>query len=567
MKKEGEMGDLGRLNMLELKGNIVDVTKNRIYPGKIIVQDGKIKQIKEIDECLSTYLLPGFIDGHIHIDSSMLCPQRFAEVVVPHGTTSVVSDIHEIANVMGLSGIEYMIKDASKVPLNIFFTAPSCVPATTFETTGAELSVKEIKSLLARTKIVALGEMMNVPGVLNKSEDVMAKIEAAKKAGKPIDGHAPLLSGSDLQKYVNAGISTDHECTNLKEAREKAKLGMNIMIREGSASKDLEALAPLASEFDNCMLVTDDKDPKDLLKGHLNTTLAKAVKLGIDPIRAVAMVTINPARHYSLERGVLDINMPADIVEVNNLKEFKVLKVYIKGKQAAKEGQVEFEIVPVGMEGSIKVPLRTADDFNVLLSSTKDSDYLNVRVIEIVPENIITRERIEPMTPVKGRLQSEPDRDILKLAVVNRYKPQDVAKGFIKGLGMKMGAVASSVAHDSHNIIVAGVSDSACAKAVNTVIANQGGFAVVDDKSNVIGELELPIGGLMCIKKANEVVDRLQVLQNGIKQLGCELTSPLSTLSFMSLQVIPELKLGDKGLFDGRSFQFVELIEDSSKLK
>lgn len=497
--------------MLELKGNIVDVLEDRIYTGIIRVQKGKITYIKETNESCNTYLLPGFIDGHIHIDSSMLCPQRFAEVVVPHGTTSVVSDPHEIANVMGLSGIEYMIKDAGKVPLNVYFTAPSCVPSTLFETTGAVLGVKEIEALLARPEIVALGEMMNVLGVIKESEDVMAKIEAAKKAGKPIDGHAPLLSGTDLQKYINAGISTDHECTNLEEAREKAKLGMKIMIREGSASKDLEALAPLAKEFDNCMLVSDDKDPKELQEGHLNTTVAKAVKLGIDPIRAVAMATINPAGHYNLKRGVLDINMPADIVEVNNLNEFKVLSVYIEGNLTAKAGRIEFEPAPMGMTSSITIPQRTTEDFNVLLSSSKDSDCLNVRVIEIIPDNIITRERIEPMIPVNGILQAEPDRDILKLAVVNRYRPQEVSKGFIKGLGMKKGAIASSVAHDSHNIIVAGVTDSACAKAVNTVIANQGGFAVVNDRSMIIGELELPIGGLMCTKQAKEVVEVVDI--------------------------------------------------------
>lgn len=553
--------------MLELEGNIVDVSENRIYPCKIRVQNRKIIHIKETDDSFNTYLLPGLIDGHIHIDSSMLCPQRFAEAVIPHGTTSVVTDPHEIANVMGLSGIEYMIEDAGNVPLNVYFTAPSCVPATPFETTGAILGVKEIESLLARPEIVALGEMMNVPGVINEEEDVLAKIHAAKKVDKPVDGHAPLLSGSDLQKYINAGISTDHECTNLKEAREKAKLGMKIMLREGSASKDLEALAPLVKEFDNCMLVSDDKDPKELQEGHLNTTLAKAVRLGIDPIRAVAMVTINPARHYNLERGVLDEDMPADIVEVNNLKEFKVMRVYIDGRLAAKAGRIEFEPVPVEVPSSINIPQRTADDFNIILSSSKDSGDLKVRVIEIVPDNVITRERIEPMTPVNGILQAEPDRDILKLAVVNRYQPQDVSKGFIKGLGMKKGAIASSVAHDSHNIIVAGASDTACAKAVNTVIANQGGFAVVDDSSAVMGELELPIGGLMSTKQAKEVAQRLQVLHEKIKELGCELVSPLSTLSFMSLQVIPELKLGDRGLFDGRAFRFVELIEDIPKPK
>jgi adenine deaminase len=549
--------------MRELEGNIVDVHEYRIYAGKIRIQNGRITNIEEIDGSCKTYLLPGFIDGHIHIDSSMLCPQRFAEAVIPHGTTAVVSDPHEIANVKGLSGIEYMIKDAGKVPLNVYFTAPSCVPATPFQTTGAVLGVMDIGILLARQEIVALGEMMNVQGVINREEEVMAKIEAAKRAGKPIDGHAPLLSGTDLQDYISAGISTDHECTSFEEAREKAELGMEIMIREGSASNDLEALAPLAEEYDNCMLVSDDKDPKDLQEGHLDTTLAKAVSLGIDPIKAVSMVTINPAMHYNLERGRLEINMPADIVEVNNLREFKVRRVFIDGKVVADVDGITFEPVPGGLMSSIIVPQRTPEEFNI--PSGKVSGDLNVRVIEIIPGNIITRETIEPMVPVKGILQADPARDILKLAVVNRYRFQDVSKGFIKGLGMKRGAVASSVAHDSHNIIVAGATDVACAKAVNIVIANQGGFAVVDDETTMMGELKLPIGGLMSTKKAAEVAHGLNILNEKIEDLGCELPNPLSTLSFMSLEVIPELKLTEKGLFDGRLFRFVELIEEDIK--
>lgn len=553
--------------MLELIGNIVDVLTNCIYAGKIYVQDGKIKHIKKIDKRCNTYLLPGFIDGHIHIESSMLCPQRFAEIVVPHGTTAVVSDPHEIANVMGLFGIEYMIKDAGNVPMNVYFSAPSCVPTTHFETAGAVLDVKEIESLLARPEIVALGEIMNVSDVINKSKDVMAKIDAAKKAGKPVDGHAPLLSGIDLQKYISAGISTDHECTNLKEAREKAKLGMKIMLRDGSVSKNLEALAPLANEFDNCMLVSDDKHPEELREGHLNMTLAKAVRLGINPIRAVAMVTINPSRHYKLGRGVIDIDMPADIVEVNNLEEFKVMRVYINGRLAAKTGRVEFEALPLRTTSSITVPMRTVDDFKVVLPEGTDLDDLSVRVIEILPNNILTRERIESMTPVNGTIPAEPDKDILKLAVVNRYQHSDVSIGFVKGLGLKKGAIASSLAHDSHNIIVAGAFDVACAKAVNTVIANQGGFAVVDGHCNLIGELKLPIAGLMCTKQAREVVEKLHILHEKINELGSELTSPFMTLSFMTLLVVPELKISDKGLFDGRAFRFVELIEKSEKVK
>ncbi|UCH89584.1 MAG: adenine deaminase, partial [Thermoplasmata archaeon] len=339
--------------VLELEGNIVDVAAKRTFPGRLVTGNGIIKSIEETNKDYSTYLAPGFIDAHIHIESSMLCPSRFAEAVVSHGTTSVVADPHEIANVMGLAGIDYMIKDTEAVPLKVYFTAPSCVPATPFETSGAVLGVSEIESLLARPEVVALGEMMNFPGVINEVPEVMAKLEAAKRAGKPIDGHAPMLSGSDLEKYVAAGISTDHECVSLEEAREKAKLGMKIMLREGSATKNLAELAPLANEYDNCFIVSDDKHPEDLREGHLNSTLAKAVQLGIDPLKAVAMVTVNPAEHYKLDRGILAVGKPADIVELDSLESFSVRNVYIAGELSVEHGKPRFEVKPEPAAGAI----------------------------------------------------------------------------------------------------------------------------------------------------------------------------------------------------------------------
>lgn len=539
---------------------------NRTFPGKIGVEDGKIKNIEETDKDYKTYLAPGFIDAHIHIESSMLCPSRFAEAVIPHGTTAVVADPHEIANVMGLAGIEYMIRDAGSVPLNVFFSAPSCVPATPFETAGAVLDAKDIEALLARPEVVALGEMMNFPGVVAEVPQVIAKLDAAKRAGKPIDGHAPMLSGSDLEKYVNAGISTDHECITLEEAREKAGLGMKIMLREGSASKNLQALAPLANEYDGCFLVSDDKHPEELREGHLNTTLVKAVALGIDPLNAVSMVTIKPAEHYKLNRGVLEAGMPADIVECDNLEDFKIHRVFIAGVLTAEQGKVTFTADPEVSANTINVPHKTANDFRIMIpcgslpDTNECSSEVRVRVIEIVPDNIITKERIESITPVNGAAEVDVDRDILKLAVVNRYSSAEAAKGFIYGFGLKKGAVAVSVAHDSHNIIAVGANDSALAKAVNTVITNQGGFAVVDDANDEIRDLKLPVAGLMSTGRAEIVAEQLKNLQSKITELGSTLKSPFLTLSFMSLLVIPELKLSDKGLFDGRTFQFVDIV-------
>lgn len=553
--------------MVELEGNIINVKTNSITSGRIVVEDGLIKSIEENGKNYSNYLAPGFIDAHIHIESSMLCPSRFAEAVIPHGTTSVITDPHEIANVMGLAGIDYMIKDAERVPLNVYFTAPSCVPATPFETAGAVLGAEEIKVLLARPEVVALGEMMNFPGVVNDDEEVMAKLDAAKQAGKPIDGHAPMLSGADLKKYIDAGISTDHECTTLEEAHEKAKLGMRIMLREGSASKNMGALAPIAKEFDNCLLVSDDKHPEDLRTGHVDEILRKAVEYGIDPLRAVAMVTRNPGEHYRLGRGLLEQGLPADIIEFNNLRDFKVSRVYIGGKLWSENGANNFETMPIQTASTITVSTKKSEDFKIISplgdqsGTGKKIGNIKVRVIEIVPDSIITKELIESITPVKDALVPEPGRDILKLSVVNRYHDAEISSCFISGFGLKEGAVAASVAHDSHNIIAVGADDSALARAVNTVIGNQGGFVVTNATGKELMELKLPVAGLMSTEHYESVADKLKELQAAVSSMGSELTSPFLTLSFMALLVIPELKLSDKGLFDGRSFQFVDIIE------
>jgi adenine deaminase len=558
-----------------LEGNIVDAKAVRTFPGTLGIEDGIIQFIEESDKNYSNYIAPGFIDGHIHIESSMLCPSRFAEAVVRHGTTSVVTDPHEIANVMGLSGIDYMRADAEHVPLQVFFTAPSCVPATPFETSGAVLGVEDIETLLARPEVVALGEMMNFPGVINEVPEVIAKLEAAKRAGKPIDGHAPMVTGADLEKYVGSGISTDHECTTVEEAREKAELGMKIMLREGSASRNLEALAPITSEFDNCFIVSDDKHPEDLLEGHLNSTLRKAVKLGIDPIKAIAMVTYNPAEHYGLGRGILAKGMPADIVELDNLADFNIKRVFISGELVAIGGLNSFDARPLQTTSTITVPRRRSEEFVVKIpgeQSGADSNLkaeYRVRVIEIVPDNIITKEAVETVVSKGDVIESDIERDILKVAVVNRYEAAEPAVGFIKGMGLKSGAMASSVAHDSHNIIAVGTDNSSISTAVNRVIANSGGLAVVsgseDGEEKEITSLQLPVAGLMSTDPVKSVINLLKYLQIKLEELGSKPASPFLTLSFMALLVIPELKLGDKGLFDGRTFQFVDLIYNKEK--
>lgn len=538
-----------------LKGNLLNIFTEEIYPAEVEIQDGKIKCIREINGEFKNYILPGFIDSHIHVESSMLTPSRFAEAVVPHGTTAVVADPHEIANVLGITGINYMMRDASTVPLRFFSTAPSCVPATPFETSGAVLGPVEIDELLRMDDMVALGEMMNFPGVIGEDPTVMEKIKLAHKHFKPVDGHAPLLSGADLCKYIAAGISTDHECSRLEEAREKKKLGMKIMIREGSSARNLEELWSVGGDF----LVSDDRHPGDLLEGHLDQTLQKAVQLGIDPVEAIRMVTVNPASHYQLDTGVISPGKRADMVLVDDLEKFKVKKVLINGELVAQEGKVLFKVQPTPIENTFQLSDTKPSDFEIYANISNATNKAKVRVIKVIKGQLLTEESEAALKIENNILKPDLGGDILKIAVVERYGSNNIFNAFVNGFGLKEGAIASSVAHDSHNIIVVGTNSQDMAVAVNTLKKNRGGLVAVRDDE--VHSLKLPIAGLMSTMNARDVSDQLTQLHEVVEDMGSNLTSPFMTMSFMALLVIPKLKISDKGLFDVESFQFVDVLK------
>lgn len=554
---------------MRVKGNLLNVFTEEIYPAEVEVQDGIIKCVKPVKEDLNNLILPGFIDAHIHIESSMLTPSRFAEAVVPHGTTSVVSDPHEIANVMGLEGIEYMINDAATVPLKIFFTAPSCVPATPFETSGSIIGPEEIERLLKRDEIVALGEMMNFPGVLNKDLAVMKKIAAAKRVGKPVDGHAPLLSGEELCKYVSAGISTEHECSNVTEALEKKSLGMKIMLREGSSARNLKDLASVSGDF----IVSDDKHPEDLLTGHVNEMLKKAIDYGIDPIKALKMVTVNPAEHYNLKTGSLTPGKAADIVLVDDIEKLNIKKVLINGNLVSENGKPLFNVQTCKIKNTFNLNPKEPSDFDITLSqlskcsNTKANKIFNetpdrtctVRVIEAVEGQLLTLESEARLRVENGILKPDILKDVLKIAVVERYGHHRISNAFVHGFGLKEGAIASSVAHDSHNIVVVGTESQDMAHTVNSILKHGGGLAAAV-RGNCT-TLKLPVAGLMSTETASEVSSGLSSLQNLVKAMGCEMKSPFMALSFMALLVIPHLKISDMGLFDADKFDFVDVVK------
>jgi len=535
-----------------IEGNLVDVKKEEIYPAKIVF-DKKILEIEKINRKCKNYILPGLIDAHIHIESSMLTPSRFAEIAVKHGTTAVITDPHEIANVLGLDGIKYMINDSKNSPLKIYFTAPSCVPATAFETSGSILDSKKIEDLMKMKEVVALGEVMNYPGVINEDKEILKKIRVAKKYKKPIDGHAPKLSGEDLKKYVSFGISTDHECTTYEEALEKAKLGMKIMIREGSSSKDMKNLIKIADGAE-CFFVSDDLHADDLLKGHINLLLKKAVSFGLDPIKAIKCVTLNPAEHYKIDTGFLEIGRSADLIEVCDLKNFSVKRVFIDGKLVSKNGKSLFKVKPKKMKNTIRSGIKTEKDFLIFSENKKE----NVRVIGVIDKSLITKNLSAELKVFDGKILCDLKNDILKIAVVERYGHNRVANGFIKGFSLKNGAIASSVAHDSHNIVVVGTNERYMKNCVNEIIKMNGGLIATDGKKFV--KVELPVAGLMSLKNAESVSKDVKRINNFVKKLGCELRSPFGTLSFMSLLVIPELKISDQGLFDVNDFKFVNVI-------
>ena len=563
---------------------ILDVVTDSIYPARIAIEDGIFKQVtpvtinEETSVDVPGIMLPGFIDSHIHIESSMITPAQFAKIAVRHGTTSVVCDPHEIANVLGIDGIEAMIENAKKVPFNFYFAAPSCVPATPFETSGATLDSSAIEYLLKKDEVVALAEMMNFPGVISGDEEVLRKLELARKYEKPIDGHAPLLSGKDLDKYLEQGISTDHECTNVVEAIEKKIKGMRIMVRDGSSAKNMECLFNMdegkkmvenserfsliyrdvfekklfSPVFD--FIVSDDKHPDELVKGHLNFSIKKAISLGIDPFKAISMVTINPAYHYALDAGIIVEGARADFIVVDSIYDFNVLKTYVGGECVFDGKNVLFDAPEMKSHNSINASKKTAADFDMHY----DGDECEVNVIECFDGNLLTRKATASLSVEDGIVQSDTSQDVLKIAVVERYGGNTVANAFIKGFGLKKGAMASSVAHDSHNIIVVGCDSEAMARAVNRVIDDGGGISVVCD--DFTDSLPLPIAGLMSNEDAFDVAGKWGELYEKTVDWGCTLKFPFMTMAFMALLVLPSIKISDKGLFDGDSFEFMNVI-------
>lgn len=536
-----------------IEGNIVDVVTGNIFPGRIFHERGVITRVEPASGPFSGHLLPGFLDAHIHIDSSLLCPSRFAEAVVPRGTTAVITDPHEIANVLGLPGISAMREDAASVPLRVFFTAPSCVPATPFETSGASIGAEDVEALLREPDIVALGEVMNYQGAIAGDPDMMAKIRAAVRAGKPIDGHSPMLTGEELRKYAGLGISTDHECTTSAEAIEKHALGMRILVREGSVAKNLAALTLFANDHDFC-LVSDDMFAPELIEGHLDRSLARAVSLGIDPLRAIRAVTIAPASHYGLPLGSLETGRLADIVKVRDLSGFFVEEVYIGGTLVAREGRPNFTARPEPAVKLFPISPRRSPDFSV----SAPGRTATVRVIDLIRDEILTGNIQATLPATGGRVNPDPERDILLVSVVNRYHDSPVANGFVRGFGLKSGAMASSIAHDAHNIIAVGADRESMAGAVNRVIRESGGLCFAAGQTSSL--LPLPIAGLMSTEPPGDVRNRLSLLHEKTRGAGCHLDQPFMTMSFLSLLVIPRLKIGDRGLFDVDAFRFVDPV-------
>ena len=540
------------MNDMNIEGQIVDILNRRIFSGEVIVENGKIISIVEKENSSKNYILPGFIDAHIHIESSMLVPSEFAKVAVLHGTVGTISDPHEIANVLGKEGVYYMIENGKKTPLKFHFGAPSCVPATSFETAGDVIDSEDIKELLASPDINYLAEMMNYPGVLFDDEEVMKKIAWAKHFNKPIDGHAPGLRGEPIKKYISAGISTDHECFTYDEAKEKLDLGMKVIVREGSAAKNFDALIDLLPEhYEQMMFCSDDKHPDDLLLGHINQLCARAVVKGFDIFKILQAACINPVKHYNMNVGLLNVNDNADFIVVEDLVNFKVLQTYIDGVLVANNGESFVKHVDFETPNNFNTSVKEISDF-VINSNSK-----TIRVIEALEGQLITNEIHHTSKIENDNLVSDTDNDILKMAVVNRYQDAAPAIAFIKNFGLKKGAIASSVAHDCHNIVVVGTSDEEICKAVNLLIESKGGVCAVNGDETKV--LPLPVAGIMSDKDCWETGKLYQEIDSMAKDLGSKLKAPFMTLSFMALLVIPDLKLSDKGLFSGNTFQFVDL--------
>ena len=541
------------MNKFSVSGNIVDVVNRRIFRGTALISNSKIISIEETAVDSDHYILPGLIDAHVHIESSMLIPSEFARLAVVHGTVASVSDPHEIANVLGIDGIRFMIKNGNKVPFKFYFGASSCVPATDFETSGATLGVKEMDDLLGMKEIRYMSEMMNFPGVLFGDPVVNEKIMIAKKYGKPIDGHAPGVKGDDARKYIEAGISTDHECFTMEEALDKIKYGMKILIREGSAAKNFEALVGLMEEHpDMVMFCSDDRHPNDLVAGHMNDLVKRAIQKGFDPIEVLRSCILNPVKHYNLEVGLLQEGDPADFIVVNDLEDFKILATYIEGEKVAEDGKTLLNTVEELTPNFFNTSLLKQEDIAVKAMAKK------IRVQKALDGQLITPGLIVDALEKDGMVLSDTQRDILKLVVVNRYKSVPPAVSFVNNFGFKKGAIASSVAHDSHNIIAVGTDDAEITRAINLIIKNRGGVSLVDGNEEYV--LPLPVAGLMSNIDGYEVAKNYDQIDHKAKELGSSLNAPYMTLSFMALLVIPELKLSDKGLFDGNTFSFTPLF-------
>jgi adenine deaminase len=539
--------------IVNISGQYVDIYRELIYPAEILVNRGKIIAVRKLEAAPSQFILPGFIDAHIHIESSLLIPSEFARMAVLHGTVATVSDPHEIANVCGIDGVNYMIENGESVNFKFYFGAPSCVPATGFETAGASIGPAEIKQLLGEDRIKYLAEMMNWPGVLKHDNEVMEKIMLAKEAGKPVDGHAPGLTGDLAKAYIEAGISTDHECVSLDEATHKIKLGMKIAIREGSAAKNFDTLIDLMDTYPgSLMFCSDDKHPDSLLEGHIDQLVSRAIKRGKKPFDVLRAACINPIQHYGLDVGTLREGDPADFIVVDDLTDFKVKQTYINGVLVADNGKTLIRSQKTDRINRFHTELITENSLRV--NSAGDQ----IRVIVAEDGQLVTRQEWAFLPNPDGLLASCVEKDILKIAVTNRYESATPAIGFIRNFGLKKGAIASSVAHDSHNIIAVGTDDAAIMQAVNAIIREQGGLSLFDGETCTV--LPLPVAGLMTTEDAFSTAAKYTEMDNKSKVvLGSTLKSPYMTLSFMALLVIPSLKLSDKGLFDGSSFKFVSL--------
>lgn len=550
------------MSSFSISGNLVDVPQQRIYTATITVENGKILSIKETDSPQGSdqYLLPGFIDSHVHIESSMLVPSEFARLAVVHGTVATVSDPHEIANVCGMEGVEFMIENAKTVPFKFNFGAPSCVPATIFETAGAALHSNDVEKLLQRDEIKYLSEMMNFPGVLFKDEEVMKKIAAAHRLNKPVDGHAPGLRGEKAKQYIDAGIYTDHECFTAEEALDKLKYGMKIIIREGSAAKNFDALIDLLHDYpDMIMFCSDDKHPDSLVIGHINQLCARAIARGIDIFKILKAACINPVLHYKLDVGLLREGDYADFIVVKDLENFEVVQTFIDGELVAESGISNIKTTKSGIVNNFSCRKKEIADFAVSLAANQ----AQLHVIEALDGQLITNRLSFTPKLIDDKIVSDIENDILKIVVVNRYNEAPVTAAFIKNFGLKKGAIASSVAHDSHNIVAVGVDDESICNAVNFVIDNKGGISCVFPAEPAGSwtemALPLPVAGLMSNEDGYMIAAQYTYIDKMVKEeLGSTLTSPFMTLSFMALLVIPHLKLSDLGLFDGDRFEFVQ---------